>query len=31
MVGLIESSIGKKVPLMKKEDRKKDLLWIFAD
>jgi len=31
MVGLIESSIGEMVPLMKKEDRKKDLLWIFAD
>ena len=31
LVGLIESSIGKMVPLMKEEDKKKDLLWIFAE
>ena len=30
-VGLIESSIGKMVPLMKEEDKKKDLLWVFAE
>jgi len=30
-VGLIESSIGKMVPLMKEEDKKKDLLWIFTE
>ncbi len=31
LVGLIESSIGKMVPLMKEEDKKKDLLWVFAE
>jgi len=31
LAGLIESSIGKMVPLMKDEDKKKDLLWIFAE
>jgi len=31
LVGLTESSIGKMVPLMKEEDKKKDLLWIFAE
>jgi len=31
LVGLIESSIGKMVPLMKEDDRKKDLLWVFAE
>jgi mannitol-1-phosphate 5-dehydrogenase len=31
LAGLIESSIGKMVPLMKEEDKKKDLLWIFAE
>ena len=31
LVGLIESSIGKMVPLMKEEDKKKDLLWIFTE
>ena len=31
LVGLIESSIGKIVPLMKEEDKKKDLLWVFAE
>ncbi|MCJ7582671.1 MAG: mannitol-1-phosphate 5-dehydrogenase [Candidatus Aminicenantes bacterium] len=31
LVGLIESSIGKMVPLMKEEDKKRDLLWVFAE
>ena len=31
LVGLIESSIGKMVPLMKEEDKKKDLVWIYAE
>jgi len=31
LVGLVESSIGKMVPLMKEEDKKKDLLWVFAE
>jgi len=31
LFGLIESSIGKMVPLMKEEDKKKDLLWVFAE
>lgn len=31
LVGLIESSIGKMVPLMKEEDREKDLLKVFAE
>jgi len=31
LVGLIETSIGKMVPLMKEEDKKKDLLWVFAE
>ncbi|GAG62285.1 unnamed protein product, partial [marine sediment metagenome] len=31
LVGLIESSIGKMVPLMKEEDKKRDLVWIYAE
>lgn len=31
LVGLIESSIGEMVPLMKEEDKKKDLLKVFAE
>jgi mannitol-1-phosphate 5-dehydrogenase len=31
LVGLIESSIGKMVPLMKEEDKKGDLVWIYAE
>ncbi|VAW14513.1 Mannitol-1-phosphate 5-dehydrogenase [hydrothermal vent metagenome] len=31
MIGLIETSIGKMIPLMRKEDLKKDLLRIFAE
>jgi len=31
LVGLIEASIGKMVPLMKEEDKKRDLLWVFAE
>jgi mannitol-1-phosphate 5-dehydrogenase len=30
-VGLIETSIGKMVPLMRDEDRRKDPLWVFAE
>lgn len=29
--GLIETSIGKMVPIMKEEDLKKDPLWVFAE
>lgn len=31
LVGLIESSIGKMVPLMKEEDKKRDLVGIYAE
>jgi mannitol-1-phosphate 5-dehydrogenase len=31
LVGLIESSIGKMVPLMKEADKKRDLVWIYAE
>ncbi|HAJ32350.1 MAG TPA: mannitol-1-phosphate 5-dehydrogenase [Candidatus Atribacteria bacterium] len=31
LVGLIESSIGKMVPLIKEEDKKRDLVWIYAE
>ncbi len=31
LLGLIESSIGKMVPLMKEEDKKRDLVWIYAE
>lgn len=31
LVGLVETSIGKMVPIMKQEDRQKDPLWIFAE
>lgn len=30
-VGLVETSIGKMVPIMTEEDRKRDPLWIFAE
>lgn len=30
-VGLVESSIGKMVPIMTEEDKKTDLLWVFAE
>lgn len=30
-VGFIESSIGKMVPIMKREDLEKDPLWVFAE
>jgi len=30
-VGLVETSIGKMVPIMKQEDVQKDPLWIFAE
>lgn len=30
-VGLVETSIGKMVPIMKKEDLEKDPLWVFAE
>jgi mannitol-1-phosphate 5-dehydrogenase len=31
LVGLVETSIGKMVPIMKAEDVKKDPLWVFAE
>lgn len=31
LVGLVETSIGKMVPIMKQEDVQKDPLWIFAE
>jgi mannitol-1-phosphate 5-dehydrogenase len=31
LVGLVETSIGKMVPIMKDEDVRKDSLWIFAE
>jgi mannitol-1-phosphate 5-dehydrogenase len=31
LVGLVETSIGKMVPIMKEEDLKQDPLWIFAE
>jgi mannitol-1-phosphate 5-dehydrogenase len=31
LVGLVETSIGKMVPIMKQEDIQKDPLWIFAE
>ena len=31
LVGLVEMSIGKMVPIMKQEDVQKDPLWIFAE
>lgn len=31
LVGLVETSIGKMVPIMKAEDLQKDALWVFAE
>jgi len=31
MVGLVETSIGKMVPIMTEEQRAEDLLWVFAE
>jgi len=31
LVGLVETSIGKMVPIMKQEDIEKDPLWVFAE
>jgi mannitol-1-phosphate 5-dehydrogenase len=31
MVGLVETSIGKMVPIMKEEDIKQDPVWVFAE
>jgi mannitol-1-phosphate 5-dehydrogenase len=31
LVGLIETSIGKMVPIMREEDRRRDPLWVFAE
>lgn len=31
LVGLVETSIGKMVPIMRREDIEKDPLWIFAE
>ncbi|MEW5818191.1 MAG: mannitol-1-phosphate 5-dehydrogenase [Spirochaetota bacterium] len=31
LIGLVETSIGKMVPIMKEEDIQKDPLWIFAE
>jgi mannitol-1-phosphate 5-dehydrogenase len=31
LVGLVETSIGKMVPIMKDEDIRKDPLWVFAE
>ena len=31
LVGLVETSIGKMVPIMKDEDTRQDPLWVFAE
>ncbi len=31
LIGLVETSIGKMVPIMKEEDIRKDPLWVFAE
>lgn len=31
VVGLVETSIGKMVPIMREEDKKKDPLWVFSE